>query len=67
MRARRIPVDETVFVAIRKGDGEEWADLSTIAYDEKAARRNADTISGAEWRRRNPVARVEALSLKSQV
>lgn len=61
----RLPVDETVYVAIRKGDGEEWADLSTIAYGEREARRNADTINGAEWRRRNPVVRVEALSLRS--
>lgn len=59
MKSARVPVNDEVYVAIRKdGDGES-ADLGSIAFTSEAARHNAEHgPEGTTWKRLNPVTRV---------
>lgn len=61
----KLPIDEEVYVAIREERGVEWADLSTIAYTEKAARDNARSSGGGQWQKANPVKRIDLCRLAS--
>ena len=54
-------VREIVFVATRedRDSGNEWVDLSTIAYGRKEADDNVLDVRSREWERRNPAIAVE--------